>query len=125
LPDNPIAARVDGTVRAVRIEENETLLDVQTIHGLDTKDPEVKAQADYDQALAQRSAETLNLSTRLATNQTDFLIADAELFDGDAGPAGAQGDYHADLARLHQAESTSEETQLNQLSIREIHKFTK
>ncbi|NYF88746.1 HlyD family secretion protein [Tunturiibacter empetritectus] len=111
---NPIAARVDGTIRAVYIEDNQTVHAGQPLLDLDTKDAEVsvaQAQADYDQALEQRSAETPNLPIQQVSNETDVANADSEVVNAEAALAGAQHDYDSDVAKLHQAEATNEKAQ--------------
>ncbi len=111
---NPIAARVDGTVRAVYVEDNQVVHAGQPLVDLDPRDSEVslaQAQADFDQALAQLNAESPNVPIQQANNQSDLENGDSEVINADAALKGAQHDYDSDVAKLHQAEATNEKAQ--------------
>ena len=57
---NPVASRVQGTVSAVHVEDNQVVEAGQPLLDLDTRDIEVslsQAQANYDQSVAQLRAE--------------------------------------------------------------------
>ena len=107
---NPIAARVDGTIKAVYVEDNQRVKAGQPIVDLDTRDAQVnltQAQADYDQALAQLEAEVPNLPIQRASNQSDLSSAQLEVVSDEAALQGAKHDYESDVAKLRQAEATS------------------
>ena len=120
---NPIATRVDGTIRAIYVEDNQTVHVGQPILDLDTKDSEVslaQAQADYDQALAQRNADSPNLPIQQLSNRTDVATADSEVVNAQAALAGAQHDYDSNVAKLRQAEATNEKAQSDLLRYKQL-----
>jgi membrane fusion protein (multidrug efflux system) len=111
---NPIAARVDGTISAVYVEDNQTVKAGQPIVDLDTRDAQVslaEAQAEYDQAVAQFNAEVPNVPIQQASNQSDVATSNLEIVNAEAALQGSQSDYDSDVAKLRQAEATSAKSQ--------------
>ena len=95
---NAVAARVDGTVKAIYVDDNQVVHAGQPLLDLDTADAEAKltqAQAQNDQALAQLSAQQPNLPITQRSNATDALSYGSEVAAAQAALAGAQKDKPA------------------------------
>ena len=110
---NPVAARVQGTVSAVYVEDNQTVQAGQPLVDLDTKDVEVslaQAQANYDQAVAQMRAEDPNMPITQTTNASDISSQRAEVKNAEAALSAAQSDYETAVAKLRQAEANNEKS---------------
>jgi len=111
---NAIASRVDGTIRAVYVENNQPVKAGQPLVDLDPRDYEVlvaKARAAYEQAVAQAAAEDPNVPITVTSNRatvdTDVeIVANAE-----AAVASAQHDYASNAAKLRQAEANNRKAQ--------------
>lgn len=111
---NPVAARVDGTISAVFVEDNQRVHAGQAIVDLDPHDAEIslaQAQADYDQAVAQFKAEAPNLPIQRASNRSDLSSAELEVVNDQASLQGAQHDYDSDVAKLQQARAANSKAQ--------------
>jgi membrane fusion protein, multidrug efflux system len=110
---NPIAARVQGTVSAVYVEDNQTVQAGQPLVDLDTRDAEVslaQAQANYDQAVAQLHAEDPNMPITQTTNASDISSQRAEVLNAEASLSAAQSDYETAVAKQRQAEVNNEKS---------------
>jgi membrane fusion protein (multidrug efflux system) len=110
---NPVAARVQGTVSAVYVEDNQTVQAGQPLVDLDTKDVEVslaQAQANYDQAVAQMRAENPNTPITQTTNASDISSQRAEVMNAEAALSAAQSDYETAVAKVRQAEANNEKS---------------
>ena len=110
---NPVAARVQGTVSAVYVEDNQTVRAGQPLVDLDTKDVEVslaQAQANYDQAVAQMRAEDPNTPITQTTNASDISSQRAEVLNAEAALSAAQSDYQTAVAKVRQAEANNEKS---------------
>ncbi len=110
---NPVAARVQGTVSAVYVEDNQTVQAGQPLVDLDTKDVEVslaEAQANYDQAVAQLHAEGPNMPITQTTNASDISAQQAEVMTAEASLSAAQSDYQTAVAKVRQAEANNEKS---------------
>jgi membrane fusion protein (multidrug efflux system) len=110
---NPVAARVQGTVSAVYVEDNQTVQAGQPLVDLDTKDVEVslaQAQANYDQAVAQMRAEDPNTPITQTTNASDISSQRAEVKNAEAALSAAESDYQTAVAKLRQAEANNEKS---------------
>jgi membrane fusion protein, multidrug efflux system len=111
---NPIASRVDGTVIAVHVDDNYTVKAGDPLVDLDPADSKVsllQAQAQYDQAAAQLSASHPNVPIIRTSNATDVSSQQAEVANADAALAAAEHDLDSDLAKLKQAQATSDRNQ--------------
>jgi membrane fusion protein (multidrug efflux system) len=111
---NPIAARVEGTIKAVYVADNQTVRAGQPILDLDTRDAQVsldQAQADFDQAVAQLHSEVPNLVMQRASNRSDLATATLGIVDDQAAVDAAGHDYDADLAKLAQAQAANQRAQ--------------
>ena len=110
---NPVAARVQGTVSAVYVEDNQTVQAGQPLVDLDTRDVEVslaQAQANYDQAVAQLRAENPNTPITQTTNASDISSQRAEVMNAEAALSAAQSDYETAIAKVRQAEANNEKS---------------
>ena len=110
---NPVAARVQGTVSAVYIDDNQTVQAGQPLLDLDTRDAEVslaQAQANYDQAVSQLQAEDPNIRIIRTTNASDLSSQQAEVTNAEASLGAAQSDYETAVAKLRQAEANNEKS---------------
>ena len=110
----PIAARVDGTVRAVYVEDNTHVKAGQPLVDLDPTDSEValqQAQAKYDQAVAQQQAQTPNVPLTQISNSTNISTQNDEVVDAKAALAAAEHDYDSASATLRQAQANSAKSQ--------------
>ena len=110
----PIASRVDGTVRAVYVEDNTYVKAGQPLVDLDPADSEValqQAQAKYDQALAQEQAQNPNVPLTQISNSTNISTQQDEVVNAKAGLASAEHDYDNASATLRQAEANSAKSQ--------------
>jgi membrane fusion protein, multidrug efflux system len=111
---NPISARVNGTIKAVYVEDNQTVTAGQSLVDLDPADSETAlaaSQAQYDQSLAQLQAEQPNLPITITANQTDTATANESLANAAAALAGAEQDYQTALQKLAQAEADNGKAQ--------------
>ena len=120
---NPVAARVEGTVKAVYVEDNQAVQAGQPLVDLDPSDLQVKlaqAQADYDQAVAQLSAENPNVPITETTNTSDVNSQQEEVRNADASVASAISDYDSSIAKLRQAEANNEKSQSDLVRYKEL-----
>jgi membrane fusion protein (multidrug efflux system) len=111
---NAIASRVEGTVRAVYVENNQPVKAGQPLVDLDPRDYEVlvaQARAGYEQAVAQAAAEDPNVPITVTSNRAT-VDTDAEVVvNAEAAVASAQHDYASNAAKLRQAEANNRKAQ--------------
>lgn len=120
---NPIAARVQGTVTAVYVEDNQAVQAGQPLVDLDMRDSEValaQAQANYDQAVAQLNAQSQNVPITLTTNTSDIASQQAEVLNAEASLGAANSDYESAVAKLRQAEATNQKSQSDLVRYKEL-----
>ena len=120
---NPISARVEGTVKAVYVEDNQAVQAGQPLVDLDTSDLGVKltqAQADYDQAVAQLNAESPNVPITQTSNSNDITSQQEEVRNADASLSAAVSDYESSVAKLRQAEANNEKSQTDLVRYKEL-----
>jgi len=111
---NPIAARVQGTVATVYVEDNQAVQAGQPLVDLDPNDERValaQAQANYDQAVAQLKAQNPNIPITQATNASDIASQQAEVQNAEAALSAAKSDYESAVAKLREAEATNQKSQ--------------
>ena len=111
---NPIAARVDGTIRSVYVDDNAVVGPGQILIELDPADNQValdQARAQFDQATAQLGASHPNLPITQISNHADVISQKAQVTNAEAALSAAQHDLDAALARLKEAEATNERDQ--------------
>jgi membrane fusion protein (multidrug efflux system) len=120
---NPIAARVQGTVATVYVEDNQPVQAGQPLVDLDPKDAQValaQAQANYDQAVAQLRAENPNVQITQATNTSDLASQQAEVQSAEAAVSAAKSDHESAVAKLRQAEATNQKSQSDLIRYKEL-----
>ncbi|WP_263383581.1 HlyD family secretion protein [Granulicella arctica] len=120
---NPVAARVEGTVRNVYVEDNQAVQAGQPLVDLDTSDLEVKlaqARADYDQAVAQLNAESPNVPITQSSNSNDITSQQEEVRNAEASLSSASSDYESSVAKLRQAEANNEKSQTDLVRYKEL-----
>jgi membrane fusion protein, multidrug efflux system len=111
---NPIAARIDGTIKAVHVDDNQSVQAGTLLIELDPSDDEVamqQAKAQYDEALAQLSASHPNLPITLNNNLNDLTSQRAEVVGSEASLAAAQHDLENAADKLKEAQAVDEQNQ--------------
>jgi membrane fusion protein, multidrug efflux system len=111
---NPIAARIDGTVKAVHVDDNQTVQAGMLLVELDPNDDQVsfeQAKAQYDEALAQLSASHPNLPITRIGNLNDLTSQRAEVVGSEASLSAAQHDLDSAVARLKESQAVDERDQ--------------
>ncbi|HEY6852357.1 MAG TPA: HlyD family secretion protein [Terracidiphilus sp.] len=111
---NPIAARIDGTVKAVYVDDNQSVQAGKLMVELDPRDYQValdQSKAQADQAEAQLGASHPNLPITRITNRSDLSSQQAEVTNAEAALAAARHDLDASVAKLREAQATSERNQ--------------
>jgi membrane fusion protein (multidrug efflux system) len=104
----PIASRVDGTVRAVYVEDNTYVKAGQPLVDLDAADSQValqRAQAKYDQAVGQQQAQNPNVPVTQVNNATNMDTQAFEVENARAALASAEHDADNAAAMLSQSEA--------------------
>jgi membrane fusion protein (multidrug efflux system) len=107
---DPIASRVDGTITAVHVDDNDQVKAGDPLIDLDPADSKValaQAKAQYDQAVASVNAAHPNVPITRTSNATDISSQDAEVANAEAALAAAQHDLDSDLAKLQQAQANN------------------
>jgi len=110
----PIASRVDGTIQAVRVDDNQVVKAGDLLVELDPRDYEVaadQAKAQYEQANAQLSAADPNLPMTRITNQADLASDSAQIAGAEAALASARLDLAGAVARLKESQAVNERAQ--------------
>jgi membrane fusion protein (multidrug efflux system) len=111
---NPIAARIDGTIKAVHVDDNQAVQAGTLLIELDPNDDKValqQAQAQYDEALAQLDASHPNLPIARFNNLNDLTSQRAEVVASEASLAAAQHDLDSALAKLKESQAVDERNQ--------------
>ena len=104
----PIASRVDGSVRAVYVEDNTYVKAGEPLVELDAADSQValqRAQAKFDQAANQQQAQNPNVSVTLVNNATNVSTQTFEVENARAALASAGHDADNAAAILSQSEA--------------------
>ena len=110
----PVASRIDGTIQAVHVDDNQTVSVGQLLIELDPKDNEValhQAKAQYDQAAAQLTAAGPNVPITQITNQSDLDTGGSEVVAAEAALAAARQDLIAATAKLKESEAVNDRMQ--------------
>jgi membrane fusion protein, multidrug efflux system len=111
---NPIAARVDGTIKAVRVDDNQRVENGALLVELDPSDGQIaleQAQAQHDQAMAQLSASHPNLPMTLISNRGDLTSHQAEVAGSEAALSAARHDLESAMARLKESQAVNDRDQ--------------
>lgn len=111
---NPIASRIDGTITAVHVDDNQSVQAAELLVELDPSDDRValqQSQAQYDQALAQLGASHPNLPITQISNRNDLTSQQAEVVASEAALAAAQHDFDSAVAKLKESQAVNERNQ--------------
>jgi membrane fusion protein, multidrug efflux system len=111
---NPIASRIDGTIQAVHVDDNQAVQTGALLAELDPSDDQValqQAQAQYDQAMAQLGAAHPNLPITRISNLNDITSQQAEVYGAEAALAAAQHDLDSAVAKLRESQAMNERNQ--------------
>jgi membrane fusion protein (multidrug efflux system) len=111
---NPIASRIDGTIKGVYVDDNQTVQAGELLVELDPSDEKIalqQAQAQYDQAVAQLSASHPNLPITRISNQNDLTSQQAEVAGSEAALGAAQRDLDSAVAKLRESQAVNERNQ--------------
>jgi membrane fusion protein, multidrug efflux system len=112
----PIASRIDGTIQAVHVEDNQLVKAGTLLVELDPRDNQValnQAKAQYDQAAAQLVGADPNLPITRITNESDLTSDTAEVAAAEAALEAARQDLDASVAKLKESEAVNERDQAN------------
>ena len=111
---NPIAARIDGTIKAIHVDDNQTVQAGTPLVELDPNDDKValqQAQAQYDEAMAQLGASHPSLPITRISNLNDLTSQRAEVVASEASLSAAQHDLDSALAKLKESQAVDEQNQ--------------
>ena len=111
---NPISSRIDGTIKNVFVDDNQSVHRGEILVELDPRDDEValeQAKAQADQAVAQLGASHPNLPITQITNRTDLASTRADVANAEAALSAARHDFDTAVAKLKEAQAVSERNQ--------------
>ncbi len=111
---NGVTARIDGDVKAVHVEENQSVQAGDLLVELDPRDYQVaveQAQAQLLKAQADERAENPNLPITQSTSRTSLSTSHSEVANAEAAAAAAEGDRLAALSRLQEVEANNVKAQ--------------
>jgi membrane fusion protein (multidrug efflux system) len=120
---NPIASRVAGTVTAVYVENDQPVKAGEPLVDLDPSDYKVQvgqARANYEQAIAQASAQGPNVPITQVSNRTLVDTDQAEVINAEAAVASAQRDYDSNAAKLRLAEANNLKSQADLVRFKKL-----
>ncbi len=111
---NPIAARIDGTIKSIHVDDNQFVQAGTPLVELDPSDNNValqQAQAQYDQAVAQLGAAHPNLPITRIGNLNDLTSQQAAVVNAEAALDAAQHDKDSAVAKLRESQAINERNQ--------------
>ncbi|HEY9128028.1 MAG TPA: HlyD family secretion protein [Acidobacteriaceae bacterium] len=111
---NPVAARIDGTIKAVYTDDNQSVEAGKVLVELDPNDYKValdQARAQSDQAQAQLQAAHPNLPITMSSNRADLTSQQAQVASADAAVAAARHDLENAIAKLKESEANNDRSQ--------------
>src|SRR5882762_5969685 len=111
---NGITARIDGVIKAVYVEENQSIQAGQLVAEMDPRDYQValeQAQAQFLKAQADLRAENPNIPITQSSSQTNVSTSQSEVLNAEAGVAAAERDQAAALSRLQETEANNAKAQ--------------
>jgi membrane fusion protein (multidrug efflux system) len=111
---NGITARIDGDVKAVHVEENQSVKAGDVLVELDPRDYQVaveQAKAQLMKAQANERAENPNLPIIQSTSQTSVSTSKSEVANAVAAAAAAERDQLAAQSRLLEVEANNAKAQ--------------
>jgi membrane fusion protein, multidrug efflux system len=113
---NGVSSRIQGTVTAVFVDENQFVSEGQVLAKIDPRDYQVaaeQAQAQLSQSQADIAAEHPNVPITQTTNETNISTSQAQVDTQLAGLAAAEQDTAAARQRLNQSEAQLREAEAN------------
>jgi membrane fusion protein (multidrug efflux system) len=111
---NGVTSRIDGVIKAVYVEENQTIQVGQLVAEMDSRDYEValeQAQAQLLKAQANLRAENPNIPITQSSSRTNISTSQSEVANAEAALAGAERDQAAALSRLQETEANNAKAQ--------------
>ncbi len=111
---NPVASRIDGTIKAVHTDDNQAVEAGTVLVELDPSDDQIaleRAQAQHDQALAQLGSAHPSLPITLINNRNDLTSHEADVAGAEAVLAAAVHDLESATARLKESQAVNERNQ--------------
>ena len=111
---NGITTRIEGDVKAVHVEENQSVKAGDVLVELDPRDYEVaveQAQAQLLKAQAGERAENPNLPITESTSETSVSTTRSEVANAEAGVAAAERDELAAKSRVQEVEANNAKAQ--------------
>jgi len=111
---NGVTARIDGVVKAVYVEENQSVKAGDVLVELDPRDFEVaveQAQAQLMKAQADERAENPNLPITQSNSQTSVETTKSEVANAEAAAAAADRDEQAAQSRLLEVQANNAKAQ--------------
>jgi membrane fusion protein (multidrug efflux system) len=111
---NGITSRIDGVIKAVGVEENQSVQAGQLVVEMDSRDYEValeQAQAQLLKSQADLRAENPNIPITQSSSQTSISTSQSEVLNAEAGVAAAERDQAAALSRLQETEANNAKAQ--------------
>lgn len=109
-----ITARIDGDVKAVHVEENQSVQAGDVLVELDPRDYQVaveQAQAQLLKAQAGERAENPNLPITRSASETNLSTSKAEVANAEAGLAAAERDQLGAQSRVLEVEANNAKAQ--------------
>ncbi len=111
---NGITARIDGDVKAVYVEANQSVQAGQLLVELDPRDYEValeQAQARLLKAQAEERAENPNLPITQSTSRTSISTSESEVANAAAALSAAEQDQSAAESHLQEVQANNDKAQ--------------
>ena len=111
---NGITARIDGVIKAVHVEENQSVQAGQLVAEMDSRDYEValeQVQAHLLKSQADLRAENPNVPITQSSSQTSISTSQSEVSNAEAGVAAAERDQAAATARLQEVQANNTKAQ--------------
>src|SRR6266853_207439 len=111
---NGVTSRIDGVIKAVYVEENQTIQVGQLVAEMDSRDYEValeQVQAQLLKAQANLRAENPNIPITQSSSRTNISTSQSEVANAEAALAGAERDQAAALSRLQETEANNTKAQ--------------
>ncbi len=121
---NPIAARIDGTIKAVRVDDNQRVQSGTLLVELDPTDDQIaleEAQAQHDQAMAQLGASHPNLPMTVISNRGDLAARQSEVDGSAAALSAAQHDLESARAKLKESQEVNDRDQTDAARYRSLY----
>lgn len=120
---DPITSRINGTVLAVHVDNNQSVVAGEALVDLDISDYRVatqQAQANLAEARGQLEAENPTVPITETSNATTVSTTESDVTSAIAAVGQAEHDYQAALADLRQAEANNVQAQVDESRYREL-----